>query len=255
MLRERSSETQTQTQLACKMFKFITVQLERLKKYVLFGRTAKSNIFSLERRQHSLGQLRFFWTMSFAQMRPKWARLTKIHSTTFRKTPKQHISNNTSYQRLCTVLKEWSCWLEHLAVIKSTMDSSAYQSISNVSPSLWQLKLGPIKVQNLKRLKCCGRTLRELWMNDHKPQWTKAMLERRGAQNSSTTMWKTELLIQNNDYFKLLLLMVIAPATESCSEKFTSRQKKTVHLLITVLNCWMPVWQITRPSQEQHRDC
>lgn len=154
MLRERSS--QTQTQLACKMFKFITVQLERLKKYVLFGRTAKSNIFSLERRQHSLGQLRFFWTMSFAQMRPKWAHLTKIHSATFRKTPKQHISNNTSYQRLCTVLKEWSCWLEHLTVVKSTTDSSAYQSISNVSPSLWQLKLGPIKVQNLKRLKCCG---------------------------------------------------------------------------------------------------
>lgn len=238
------------------MFNFITVQLERLKKYVLFGRTAKSNIFSLERRQHSLGQLRVFWTMSFAQMRPKWVRLTKIHSATFRKTPKQHISNNTSYQQLCTVLKEWSCFtatgLEHLAVVESTTDSSAYQSISNVSPSLWQLKLGPIKVQNLKWLKCCGRTLRELWMNAHKPQWTKAMLERRGGQNSSTTMW---LLIQNNDYFKLLLLMAIAPATESCSERFTSRQKKTVHLLITVLNCWMPVWQITRPSQEQHRDC
>lgn len=48
-------------QLACKMFKFVTVQLERLKKYVLFGRIAKSNIFSLKRRQHSLGQLRFFF--------------------------------------------------------------------------------------------------------------------------------------------------------------------------------------------------
>ncbi len=129
-------------------------------KYGMFGRLGrKISLFYLKKTwQHSLSLQTCIWTnhktsrtISFEQMRPRWRCLVIIHKATFDEKPKEHVSTNTSSQKIHMLVEGWWFWAwfvttgpGHLTVIELTMNSSVYQSIlqSNVRTSIQQLKLG-----------------------------------------------------------------------------------------------------------------